>query len=320
MNLVDLSICIVNWNRRDLLRDLLGSLERDGTALTAEIIVVDNDSSDGSPDMLRADFPKVLLFCNRANLGFSKANNQAAAQAQGRLLLFLNNDTIVRPGALDTMGRVLAEHPEVIAVGPRLTDRTGRPRDRYMRLPTLAVLLDRVRLLHWTRLFRPAYRRYRRGAFDAGVSQVVEQMPGSAVMVRRGQFLACGGWDEGFEFGCEDFDLSARLKKLGKLYYSADAEIVHLGGSSSRANLSFVYRNFECGCARYLRKHARSPMASWIYKFCVTFDMPARLGTLAVRYAANRLKGERARAQAAARHLSATADFYFCHLLRFWRC
>lgn len=320
MNLVDLSICIVHWNRRDLLRDLLDSLQRAGTTLTTEVIVVDNHSSDGSAAMVRAEFPDVVLLCNSANLGFSRANNQAAAKARGRLLLFLNNDTIVHPGAVDAMARLLEARPDVIAVGPRLIDRAGRPRDRYMRLPTLPVLLDRVRWLHWTRLFRSAYRRYRRGDFDAGVSQVVEQMPGSAVMVRREQFLACGGWDEGFEFGCEDFDLSARLKKLGRLYYLAEAQVVHLGGSSSRSNASFVYRNFECGCARYLRKHARSRLAPWIYKLCVTFDMPARLATLAGRYAAHRLKGERERALAAARHLTATADFYFCHLLRFWRC
>lgn len=320
MNLVELSICIVNWNRRELLRDLLVSLQQAGTGLAFEIIIVDNDSIDGSPDMVRADFPHVILNRNHENLGFSRANNQAAALARGRLLLFLNNDTVVRRGALDALARVLDERPEVVAVGPRLIGRDGRPRDRYMRLPTLPVLLDRIRLLHWTRLFRPAYQRYRRGRFDADVSQVVEQVPGSAVMVRREQFLACGAWDEGFEFGCEDFDLSARLKKIGRLFYVAEAEIVHLGGSSSRANLSFVYRNFECGCARYLSKHARSRLAPWVYKLFVTFDMPARLATPAARYITNRLRGERERAQAASRHLGAAADFYFCHLLRFWRC
>ena len=316
---VDLSICIVNWNRRDLLQNLLASLKPASAGFAAELIVVDNASTDGAADMVAAEFPGVILIRNSRNLGFSRANNQAVTRARGRLVLFLNNDTIVRPGALAQMVNFLDEHPEAAAVGPRLTDANGEPRDRYTILPTLPVLIDRIRFLHWTRLFRGSYRRYRRGGFNSAVSQAVEQVPGSAVMVRRDQFLACGGWDEGFEFGCEDFDLSARLKLVGILYYIATAEIVHLGGSSSRSNQGLVYRGYECGCARYLGKHSRWRAAAWIYKALVTMDMPVRLVTLAARYAVSRLKGERERAARALQRLTAAGDFYFCNLVRFWR-
>lgn len=320
MNSVDLSICIVNWNRRELLRDLLISLRAAYAGMATEIIVIDNASTDGSAEMAATVFPNVILQRNDQNLGFSKANNQAVARSRGRLVLFLNNDTLVRPDALSRMVRLLDEHPEIVAVGPRLTDTHGKPRDRYMRLPTLPALLDRMRFLHWTRLFRPAYRRYRRGNFNSETSQPVEQVPGSAIMVRRDQFLACGGWDEGFGFGCEDFDLSARLKRLGVLYYLATAEVVHLGGQSSRANTSFVYRNYENGAARYLGKHSRWRATPWVYKFCVTLDMPARIATLAARYAVSRLKGENRRAASLRQRLKATGDFYFFHLFRFWSC
>ena len=319
MSLVDLSICIVNWNRRDLLQNLLASLKPARAGLNTELILVDNASSDGSAEMVAADFPDVVLVRNTQNLGFSKANNQAVARARGRLLLFLNNDTIVRPGTLAQMVKFLDEHPDVVAVGPRLTAGDGQPRDRYMILPTLPVLLDRIRFLHWTRLFHGSYQRYRRGRFNAEVTQAVGQIPGSAVMVRKDQFLACGGWDEGFEFGCEDFDLSARLKEYGLLYYVANAEIVHLGGKSSRANLGFVYRGYECGCARYLGKHSRLRAAPWIYKALVTMDMPMRLAPLAARYAASRLKGESERAARTLQRLTAASHFYFRNLVRFWR-
>lgn len=319
MNAVDLSICIVNWNRRDLLRDLLLSLRPASAGLAAEVIVVDNASTDGSAEMVAAQFPEVTLARNGQNLGFAKANNQAAFKARGRYLLFLNNDTIARPGALERMTKLLDERPDVVAVGPRLTDVEGRPRDRYMRLPTLPALLDRVRWLHWTRLFRSAYRAYRRGRFDAALSQTVEQVPGSAVMVRREPFLASGGWDEGFDFGCEDFDLSARLKRVGLLYYLANAEIVHLGGRSSRANTSFVYRSYECGCARYLAKHSRWRASAWVYKLFVTVDMPVRIFTLAGRYALTRFGREPERADRIWLHLMAASQFLLFNLVRFWR-
>jgi N-acetylglucosaminyl-diphospho-decaprenol L-rhamnosyltransferase len=319
MNAVELSICIVNWNNRDLLRELLNSLRVAYVRLAAEVIIVDNASTDGSAEMVATEFPDVYLIRNGQNLGFSKANNLAVANAQGRFILFLNNDTIVRPDALEMMLQLLDERPDVVAVGPRLTNIHGRPRDRYTRLPTLPALLHRIRLLHWTCLFRKTYRDFRRGRFNAAESQPVEQVPGSAMMVRREQFLASGGWDEGFDFGCEDFDLSARLKRVGVLYYLASAEVVHLGGRSSRANTSFVYRGYECGCARYLAKHSRWRAAPWIYKTFVTVDMPIRILTLAGRYALIRIRKKHERADRELLHLTAASEFLFFNLARFWR-
>jgi GT2 family glycosyltransferase len=319
MYTLDISICTVNWNRRELLRNLLNSLRQACAGLAAEVIVVDNGSADGSAEMVEAEFPDVILLRNGQNLGFSKANNLAAARARGRFLLFLNNDTIARPGALERMVQLLVTRPDIVAVGPRLVDREGRPRDRYMRLPTLPALLDRMQLLHWTRLFRKPYRAYRRGRFDAALSQTVEQVPGSALMVRHEQFLTIGGWDEGFDFGCEDFDLSARLKRVGLLYYLAGAEIVHLGGQSSRANMSFVYSNYECGCARFLGKHSYWRLSAWTYKLFVTMDMPMRILMLAARYALSRLSRKHERADRAWLHLTAASQFFIFSLSRFWR-
>jgi GT2 family glycosyltransferase len=316
---IDLSICIVTWNGRQVLRGLLESLRESDPRLSVEVLVVDNASTDGSAEMVAAEFAGAVVLRNDSNLGFARANNLAAERARGRLLLFLNNDTVVRPGALWRMVSFLDANPQVAALSARLTDAGSNPRARYMVLPTLPALLHRVRALRWTGIFRSAYRRYRRGDFDPMTSQPVAVICGSAMLVRREQFLACGGWDVGFSFNCEDFDLSARLGKAGVLYYLADAEIVHLGGVSSRSNLGYVYRGYECGCARYLKKHSRSAWAPWIYKLAVTIDMPVRIAALGTEYGFQLLKRRPERARRVRSRLSAASQFLVSGLGEFWR-
>src|SRR3954452_5738895 len=116
----DVSICIVNWNGRDLLRNLLASLAGAEPGLHMETIVVDNASTDDSLDRVPDEFPDVVLVRNDRNLGFARANNQAADRATGRYLFFLNNDTIVKPGVIGRLVRFLDEHPNYSAAGPRL--------------------------------------------------------------------------------------------------------------------------------------------------------------------------------------------------------
>src|SRR5262245_16468868 len=115
-----LSILIVNWNTRDLLRQCLASIERATDGLRVEVIVVDNGSADGSTEMTAAEFPGVQLIRNEQNLGFARANNAAALASTGRRLLFLNSDTIVGRESLRELLAFMRLNPDVGMVGPRL--------------------------------------------------------------------------------------------------------------------------------------------------------------------------------------------------------
>ena len=140
----DLSVCIVNWNCRDVLRDCLRSLQHQSLGLRYEVIVVDNASSDGAADMVAREFPHVTLVRNTANYGFARANNQAARLARGKHLFFLNNDTLVPP---ETLGRLVEEaerRPDAGILAPRLLDARGHVQCSWRRIPTVAALLHRT--------------------------------------------------------------------------------------------------------------------------------------------------------------------------------
>src|SRR5262245_27960898 len=149
---VDVSVCIANWNCRDLLRACLESLHDRPQGAAVETVVVDNGSADGAAEMVEREFPEVVLIRNAENVGFARANNQAARRARGRYLFFLNNDTVVPPGALRRLVDYAEAHPEVGMVGPRLRDGQGRVQVSYRRRPTMATLLHRTSLLRWTGL------------------------------------------------------------------------------------------------------------------------------------------------------------------------
>src|SRR5438046_3677582 len=119
---IDISVCIVNWNCRALLRGCLESLRRQPAGIRWEVIVVDNGSKDGAADMVERDFHETTLVRNGTNFGFSRANNQAARLACGRYLSFLNNDTLVPPRALAESVDVAAAHPPIGIDAPRPRD------------------------------------------------------------------------------------------------------------------------------------------------------------------------------------------------------
>jgi len=314
----DLSICIVNWNCCDYLRNLLTSIESVREDLVVEVIVVDNASADNSATMVSQEFREVQLICNDRHQGVAKANNQAAARSHGKFLLFLNNDTRILPGALTKLVHCLEQRPELSAVAPSLTFPDGKPQGCVRKTLRLRALFHRVLFLRWTRLFRSAEREYRQVNFDLKRSSYVDYLVGPALLVRRRQFMSIGGWDEGFEFRMDDVDLSLRLGRLGKMYYLAEAQVIHWGGVATELDQAYAYCCGECSYVRFIRKHFGSWPARW-YKVLITVDMPLRVSLLGLSWLVKRPFGNRERTARNYRKLAAASRFLFRELPHYWR-
>ena len=314
----DVSVCIVNWNCRELLRDCLDSLLRHEQGAGFEVIVVDNGSRDGAADMVAREFPEVVLLRNEKNLGFARANNQAAERARGRHLFFLNNDTLVPPEALGQLLEEAERRPDAGILAPRLRDGRGRVQNSWRTLPTVAALLHRTLPFRWTGLFRRAYQRYRGRADDGGRTRTVDVVMGAAMLVRRERFLATGGWDEAYTFGGEDIDLCARIGRTHPVVYCPETEIVHYGRVSSRQNIGYAHSQTVIGITRFLRKSGTQPAALLLYKTAVTLDAPLTWLGHMTEWAWRFLRGKK-RAAARSRLAARGLGHFLRHGLReFW--
>jgi N-acetylglucosaminyl-diphospho-decaprenol L-rhamnosyltransferase len=316
---VDVSVCIANWNCRDLLRACLESLHDREQGVTVETVVVDNGSADGAADMVADEFPEVVLVRNGANLGFSRANNQAARKARGRYLFFLNNDTVVPPGTLRKLLDYAEAHPEVVMIGPRLRDGEGRFQVSYRRRPTVGTLLHRTSLVRWTGLLRGAYRTYRREEFDPHTTRSVDVLMGAALFLARERFFGCGGWDEDFVFGGEDLDLSVRVRRQGELVYLPEAEVTHYGRVSTRQHIGYASSQMMIGFARYLRKTGCPRALLALYKLVVTLDAPVQFVGKGLQYCWRRLRGRHTLARKSLLALRGFGHFLLRGLVPFWR-
>ena len=232
MSAPELSISIVSWNTRELLRDCLRSIHEDSRSAGWEVFVVDNASRDGSADMVEESFPAVEVIRSRENLGFGGGNNLALARARGRHLLVLNADTRVDPGALGAMVDFADRNPGVGAVGPRLEDGRGSLRRSWGRTPGALSLIAHKLLLH--RLF-PGHRLARSrslGGVDVG------WVTGACLMVRREAAEAAGPLDDGMFMCHEDVEWCMRLGRAGwRVVYHPQSRVVHHEGRSIRQRL-----------------------------------------------------------------------------------
>jgi N-acetylglucosaminyl-diphospho-decaprenol L-rhamnosyltransferase len=316
---IDVSVCIANWNCKELLRGCLRSLLEQPQGVSVEVIVVDNASSDGSADLVAGEFPEVTLVRNGVNRGFSKANNQAATRARGRFLFFLNNDTVIPPMALRRLMEFAEAHPEIGMVGPRLRDPLGRLQISYRQNPSVWALLHRTLIFRWTGLLRRAYRQYRRQSFDPETQKRVEVLMGAAVMMPRSVFDEVHGWDEGYTFGGEDIDLSYRVNRRHGVVYLPSVEITHHGRVSSRLNIAYSEPNVAIGYARYLRSIGTGPAALTLYKFMVTFDAPVQIIAKSAQVVWRKLRRQSDKSHKSALAVRGLVSFLTSGLTRFWQ-
>lgn len=315
-----ISVCIANWNCRDMLRACLNSLLRQPQATVVEVVVVDNASQDGAATMVAAEFPEVTLIANAENRGFARASNQAAAVARGQYLLFLNNDTEVPPESLGRLISYAQSHPQAGMIGPRLRYSDGSIQISYRRRPTVAALLHRTVLWRWSRLFGRAYRAYRRSGFQPDYNGRVDLLMGAAVLMPKSVFEAAGRWDEDFSFGGEDLEFAARVGRKHEIHFCSAVEITHHGRVSSRLNIGFSTESVAMGYVQYLRKVGTSPAALTLYKLMVTLDAPLQLIAKAVEAIGRWTAGRRDKAAKSWLFVRGQAFFLWNSLPRFWRC
>lgn len=258
---VDLSISIVNWNGGEAVQECLRSLFARSPNIRMEVIVVDNASTDGSPEKIRQEFSEVHLIQNRENKGYAFGNNQAFRASRGRYFLILNNDVIAKDDALEQIVRYMEGHSKVGLLGGRLENPEGtfQP-SANRRFPNLLdVLLEEIFFLTSLRylLLRTPFGGACSALFwNPKKTKPVAWVGGACMLARREALERVGGLDEHFFFYREDCDLCLRLKKGGwQVVYYPHSLFVHRWGFSSRENKRRISIESRRSLLYYFQKH-----------------------------------------------------------------
>jgi GT2 family glycosyltransferase len=252
---MQLSIIIVNYNSKLLIEKCIVSVNKALHDIQGEIIVVDNNSTDGSAAFLQK-LAAIKLVLNTENHGFAKACNQGFKISTGKYVLFLNPDTIVPETALSACIRFFETHPDAGAVGVRMLDGKGKflkeskrsypsPPASFYKLFGLADIFPRSK----------TFAKYYQGHLQETAISNVEVLSGAFMMVSAELFKKINGFDEDFFMYGEDIDLSLRINKAGyKNYYLGNIEVTHLKGGSTTYNSSYV-RDFYGAMKLFVKKH-----------------------------------------------------------------
>lgn len=268
-----LEIVIVSYRSRDLLRDCLATLR--GYAVT----VVDNDSRDGTVEMVREEFPGVRLIANDVNVGFGRANNQAIRGGDSTYVLVLNPDTRVGEGALDRLLDLMDERPEIGICGCRLELEDGTFDHAAKRsFPTVLGALGH---------FAGAETQYRAPHVEEGP---VDAVNGAFMLIRRSLLEEIGVFDEGYWMFMEDLDLCYRCREAGYLvWYEPSVTVVHVkhGSHAEGRSLRLDYA-FHQGMARFYRQHY-APRRNPLVNAAVYAGIAGKLGLSTLRRAGRRL-------------------------------
>jgi GT2 family glycosyltransferase len=246
-------VVVVSYNTRDHLAACLGALATQGAS---RIVVVDNASSDGSPDLVRQRYPHVVLHANTRNLGFGAAANQGIADCQSDYVLLLNTDTHVEPNALAALEAYLDSHPRVAIAGPRLVSPTGRLQASCYPFPSLVHTLmaesGLPRLLAHVPRLRERYLPTSSHTRTRRVPWVV----GAALAIRRAAFESVGGFDRAFFMYFEEVDLCYRLAAAGwEAHFAPVATIAHVGSASTRQHHADMAVQYLASRRHFYRRH-----------------------------------------------------------------
>lgn len=252
----NISVVIVSWNAKKYLEQCLQSIRSCSDASAAEIIVVDNASTDGSHEIVRQRFSDVKLICNSSNLGFAKANNIGISQSHGKYIFLINSDVVVYPNCFSSMINYMEAQQQIGVLGPRITGFDGKVQRSCMGYPSLwnsfcqailfSTLFPRIKLFNGYELSHWAHDEVKE----------VDVINGCFWAIRRKAIEEIGLMDENFFMYAEDIDWCKRFNNAGwKVVYYPLAEAVHYGGaSSSNAPIRF-YIEMQNASLKFWSKH-----------------------------------------------------------------
>lgn len=259
----DLSVVVINMNGRKLLDDCLESLRAAAPRHRLEVLVVDNGSHDGSPQMVKEKYPEAILVRNKENRGFTRANNQGIERSAGRYVLLLNNDTRVLPGAFSDAIEYMDTRPDAGAAGLKLLNEDGSLQLSCRRFPSFSqAIFNRYSFL--TRLFpnNPYSRHYLMTDFQHDRVQEVDWVSGACLMFRRSVLDRIGALDERFFMYSEDVDYCYRVWQIGrKVIYIPTAQVYHLIGQDTRkVRVKLTYERHKSMYKFYKKHYSRHLM------------------------------------------------------------
>jgi GT2 family glycosyltransferase len=273
----DISIIIVNYNVKEFLLNSLESVFKAAQGLEIEVIVVDNASEDGSVEALQKNYPKVILIRNEENLGFGKANNIGLKKANGKYILLLNPDTIVREDTFVKMIAFFESHRDAGMAGCKVLNPDGTlqlacrrsfpgPWTSFTKVAGLSSLFPKSKL----------FAKYNLTYLDENQTYEVDSISGSFMMFRKEVYEKVGGFDDRFFMYGEDLDLCYRVRKAGyKVYYFHETEIIHYKGESTKRSSLDETKIFYDAMKLFVKKHFSS---SFLIEFILKFAISIRQG------------------------------------------
>jgi hypothetical protein len=255
---IDVSVIIVNYNSFILLDECLKSLFDFNRNLSLEVIVVDNNSNEGNIESVLKNYPSVILIKNKNNLGFAAANNQGIKIANGKYILFLNNDTVFLDDAIAQAFNFAESQKKKLFIGCQLLNKDFSKQESVVEFPGLwnAVTenLFLYKIFEESSLFNKYYQNY----IEYDSPQLVDVIKGAFMFCSANAVKMLHGFDERFFFYSEETDLCYRFKKLGgEIYFLPDVEIIHYGGEATDKNLWFKFKNQTTGKIQFYQKHFR---------------------------------------------------------------
>ena len=244
---IQLSIIIVSFNRKQLLEQCLESLASYIDRQTIEVIVVDNNSTDGTADLVCTKFPKVMIKSNKRNLGFAKANNQGIKYSRGSFILLLNDDTVVLPKAIESLLTFMLSRPDVAAVGCQLRNSDGTIQPSCGEFPSILKIA-------WQTITRVKMKRMIVWSYD--IIREVDWITGACMLISRTALDKVGMLDEDYFMYHEDEDWCYRARQAGfKIYFIPDGQVIHHKGKHWEVWDPRILVENRKGLMLFFRKH-----------------------------------------------------------------